>query len=322
MKMIYISNLVKTCENLYDLMEELRQHNSAPNSEEITQLEMLINMNTREIEDIFRRYKRGPEDLPTPSRRAFLWLQYLSEPAHLVEHMAALKFMYHLSSDMLFRQKMHHAARSGHLKIVFLNQSALYRVRQNKQGIELLVHEGFCQAPQDVLENILNAALVRKLSTRVYHIRQYANSESFQKVYSLLDGEKKKRHSQPLGQVYNLEQIYQQVNQEYFQGQLEKPGLVWSKVLTYRTFGHYNVQSDTVTVSRSLDNPNVPHYVVDYIMYHELLHKKLGIKTSGKRRLAHTTEFRTYEKSFKKFQDAKTFLEKLAKKLSPRRKRF
>ena len=59
---------------------------------------------------------------------------------------------------------------------------------------------------------------------------------------------------------------------------IQRPGLVWSRQLTGRKFGHYDFIQDTVMLSRTLDHHDVPALLVDYIMYHELLHKKHGIR--------------------------------------------
>jgi hypothetical protein len=44
--------------------------------------------------------------------------------------------------------------------------------------------------------------------------------------------------------------------------------------------GHYDFIRDTVMLSVTLDAPDVLDYVVDYVMYYELLHKKLGQQKS------------------------------------------
>ena len=75
-------------------------------------------------------------------------------------------------------------------------------------------------------------------------------------------------------------------------------------------------------VSRTLDDPSVPPGVVDFIMYHELLHKKLGVKVIGKRRYGHTPEFRRAEKAFLQYAQAQAFLQAIAeKRLTARRVR-
>jgi predicted metal-dependent hydrolase len=68
-------------------------------------------------------------------------------------------------------------------------------------------------------------------------------------------------------------------------------------------------------VSVSLDHPETPVYVLDFIMYHELLHKYLGLKTINGRNYGHTPEFREAERRYPKYKEAQAYLEKLGKKL-------
>lgn len=325
--MIYITNLLKICDTICLLMENLVREESVngicldDQNKDVSSLQTLILNQVESVDAICKKHQTTPEELPVPSFRAYRWLKYLNESSHLVEHLQTLKTAYQFTVANDFSKKIRPAIQRLPLRIVFLNQSSLYRVRQSRQGIELFIHEGFCGAPPEMIEDILSSALIKRYAVRLTRIRQYARGSKFMEVDAQLDGNKRKKVLNPRGQAYDLELIFHRVNSEYFQGNLERPGLTWSKVLTFRTFGHYHLEQDTVTISRTLDNNHVPPYVVDYIMYHELLHKKLGVKISGKRKLAHTTEFRKLEQSFVQYADAKIFLHGLAKKSPPRRRR-
>jgi len=113
---------------------------------------------------------------------------------------------------------------------------------------------------------------------------------------------------QTQGQHYDLKEIFNRVNAEYFKNAIGRPKLTWSKTLTGRVFGHYEIISDTVMISRTLDTTEVPAYVIDHIMHHELLHKKLGITFRGHHQHAHTKLFRHHERTFKHYQKAAAFL--------------
>jgi hypothetical protein len=75
---------------------------------------------------------------------------------------------------------------------------------------------------------------------------------------------------------------------------------------------------DTVMVSSTLDRENVPPYAVDFIVYHELLHKKLGVRWKNGRMAAHTPQFLRAEKRFRQYDQAKAVLRKLAGTRRPR----
>jgi hypothetical protein len=46
-------------------------------------------------------------------------------------------------------------------------------------------------------------------------------------------------------------------------------------------------------------------------MYHEMLHKKIGLKEVNGRRYAHTQAFRNAEKKFAAYQQAEDFIKKM-----------
>jgi hypothetical protein len=56
----------------------------------------------------------------------------------------------------------------------------------------------------------------------------------------------------------------------------------------------------------------VPEFVVDFIVYHELLHKKHGLRWSGSRAHAHTPEFRRDERRFPGMAEAERVLRRIA----------
>jgi len=136
-------------------------------------------------------------------------------------------------------------------------------------------------------------------------------SESYQQILSeldLLSG----IVEQTMGVHYNLAASFDRVNATYFNESLSRPRLVWSHTFTLRKFGHYDQTRDTVMVSMSLDKKNVPEYVTDFIMYHELLHKTLGITWKNHRQAAHTPQFLEKERCFHQYREAKAVLKKLA----------
>jgi len=109
-----------------------------------------------------------------------------------------------------------------------------------------------------------------------------------------------------------LEDSFNRVNVEYFKSQLPQPQLCWSPVRARRILGSYQERNDRLIISRLFDSLKVPEFVLDYLMFHELLHKFLGIgrRDDGKR-CVHGREFRDLEKQFKQFEAAQIFLKTL-----------
>ncbi len=88
---------------------------------------------------------------------------------------------------------------------------------------------------------------------------------------------------------------FERVNTTFLYGQMGRPNLVWGKY-TKRVLGNYNYHTDTIRISRYF--MEAPLEILDYIMYHELLHKQIKFTTSGGRSLHHSSHFRKKEKEF------------------------
>lgn len=93
-----------------------------------------------------------------------------------------------------------------------------------------------------------------------------------------------------------LEESFQRVNKEYFEGIIEPPNLVWGQD-SVRKLGHYEYATNTIMISSIFKGE--PEFT-DYIMYHEMLHKKQGRKiTHMGRSIHHDSKFKEEEAKFK-----------------------
>ncbi len=112
------------------------------------------------------------------------------------------------------------------------------------------------------------------------------------------------------GEVYDLEEIFDNLNLWYFRERLSKPVLTWSAKKTYRILGHHDATHDTIVVSRSLDSTRVPRYVVEYIVFHEMLHIHHPTVHHQGRRYNHTAVFRRDEQKFRYYREAEDWIER------------
>ena len=69
-------------------------------------------------------------------------------------------------------------------------------------------------------------------------------------------------------------------------------------------------------ISLALDDARVPVSAIDLVMYHELLHKHLGVQVINGRHYAHTEAFRRAERQFRQYAEAQAFLAQLGVLLS------
>jgi hypothetical protein len=91
-----------------------------------------------------------------------------------------------------------------------------------------------------------------------------------------------------------LEESFNRVNARYFDGLLDKPNLVWGEN-SFSKLGSYAYGANTITISRVLEEDQE---LLDYVMYHEMLHKKHKYYTKSGRSYHHTHHFRKKEKEF------------------------
>jgi len=116
------------------------------------------------------------------------------------------------------------------------------------------------------------------------------------------------------GDHHDLSEVMKGIKEGYFKEQgFKEPAVVWSRRRTHAKFGYWMGDYDVVVINRILDHPEVPAYVVGYVLFHELLHKKHGsINLSGARE-CHYHNFNLDEKRFDKWKEAEAFLDKVYK---------
>lgn len=108
-----------------------------------------------------------------------------------------------------------------------------------------------------------------------------------------------------------LEPSFLRVNEKFFQNQLEQPNLQWGQD-SFRKLASYNYHDDTVTFSTLFTD--APVEILDYLMYHELLHKHLKFKAKNGRSSFHSTEFREAERQYPNFPQIEKQIQALIRK--------
>lgn len=89
---------------------------------------------------------------------------------------------------------------------------------------------------------------------------------------------------------------FNRVNEEYFQGFMDRPNLTWGGPTTTK-LGSYEYGRDLISISTVLREAQKG--LLDYVMYHELLHKKHKFSSTLKRSLHHSRAFKLDEARFK-----------------------
>jgi hypothetical protein len=156
-------------------------------------------------------------------------------------------------------------------------------------------------------------ALAEILLARIFHRRPSREARECYLAYtfrpairSRIDLARRERGSKRLlparGRHHDLEEIFHGLNHRFFHGQIPPSRLGWSHKNSRRILGHYDSGHGTIIVSRKLDSPEVPRYLVEYVVYHEMLHIRFPVERRGQRRVVHSREFREAEKKFPKYE--------------------
>lgn len=270
------------------------------------QLRQEIETHAATIERICQQHGQTPSVLEPPSRQVYCWLKFLSIAENLTTHLAALDYAKKAVSEQPLPP-----GQVIHVHLIF--QNAVWRRNEYLNAVVLKVNQGFLNADQQVWRAIIRAALMQREAESGQLIQEFTLTDDFSET--LLELESFATVPTPArGHVHDLDESFARVNDAYFQGQFPKPTLAWNRTLTASKFGHYQPSRDTVMLSVSLDDAKVPAYVVDFVMYHELLHKKHGAMSVNGRRLSHSPAFREDERRFAEYIQAESQLKELALK--------
>ena len=172
-------------------------------------------------------------------------------------------------------------------------------------------------APESVLQaiaHILLAKIYRKPIQPLHatRYRRYVSSHDITaKAHLVRQVRGRKRIESARGQTYDLDEVFEELNRQFFYGLLARPRMTWSRSHARNSLGHYDPAHNAIVVSRVFDQPRVPRYAVEYIVYHEMLHLKHPVKLRGSRRCVHGPEFQAEEKLFPHLEEAKRFLKSL-----------
>jgi predicted metal-dependent hydrolase len=197
----------------------------------------------------------------------------------------------------------------------FTNVNSTIRLREGVLHIRISdLLEG---APESVIEaiaHILLAKIYRKPIESIHatRYRRYVSSHDMSaKAHLVRQIRGRKRIESAKGKVYDLEAIFDDLNRRFFHGLMGRPQLTWSRDHARNRLGHYDPAHNAIVVSRVFDSPRVPHFAVEYILYHEMLHLKHPVKLRGRRRCVHGPEFQAEERQFPQLKKAKEFLKTL-----------
>ena len=113
------------------------------------------------------------------------------------------------------------------------------------------------------------------------------------------------------GRRFDLNEIYLSLNRRLFNGELSPCRIGWSTRPSRTVLGRYDPAHHTITISQSLDSESIPLEIVEYLVFHEMLHIRIPLERRGSRRVIHPRAFHEAEKKFPDYRRVRERLKRI-----------
>lgn len=172
---------------------------------------------------------------------------------------------------------------------------------RRSEGWVCLVPPQLLQAPpeiQQALDRWIHAALHPSPGSRA------RRKESQKEVFAWLEPQALDQYPQakPVGLAWNLQELFDGLNQQYFDGRLTavlRWSSKWGGLSTHQSLRTKQGQVHLITIAKAYDGLDVPRYAVEGVLFHEMCHiTHPPRKGSGDKRVIHHQQFRAAERVF------------------------
>lgn len=200
------------------------------------------------------------------------------------------------------------------IEVAFTDNRTTMISFSKKTGImRLRLHKMFQVADETVL---------KALSVFIRRIPSEAASKKIDDFIKANNGQIRKRtHARrakviPQGTHFHLDEVLERVSNRFFAGEISSVHIGWGQFrgrrrrrgrIKSRALATYCFEDTTIRVNPILDSPRVPMYIIDWVVYHELLHHILPVERAGSQRRYHTTKFRMLERAYPQYEDARAW---------------
>jgi hypothetical protein len=198
--------------------------------------------------------------------------------------------------------------------------SASSRIRFSDGTLRVRISDLLESAPAPVQESLAYILLSKLFRQRVPDrmLNQYRMYLRRPEMQATIDSTRRTRGTKRVeaaeGSHFDLEAIFAETNCKYFADSIPKPRLGWTRTASRTILGHYDAGHHAIVLSKLLDRASVPAWLVEYVMFHEMLHIKHPTEIcsgpTGRRRV-HSQAFRAEEKTFPRFAEVKEALRRL-----------
>jgi hypothetical protein len=182
------------------------------------------------------------------------------------------------------------------------NATSMISVRENYDSIVIRLNHIFLNADNGVLDEIVRFAEKKGGSTQTVKSFIQKNNNC------LKNSTPRTITLRPNGRIYNLTDIFSTLNSKYFNTSVSAL-ITWGKRsprygVKIRTLGSYQKKTRIIRINPILDRKKFPRYVVEFIVYHEMLHAVIDPVMKNGRRVIHSKEFRIRERDYSNYHKA------------------
>ena len=127
----------------------------------------------------------------------------------------------------------------------------------------------------------------------------------------------------PRGRTHDLQALLEVESRRAF-GELTPVGVTWGQRRRMRRsqrsirLGSYTAEQKMIRIHPLLDQPAVPAWFVGFVLYHEMLHHRLGMGVEPGARFRHPPAFREAERRHPRFEDSQNWESKVLPRLMRR----
>ena len=191
--------------------------------------------------------------------------------------------------------------------VVHDNSSTMISFRRRQDGVHLRVHHLFLGAPDPVAGAIADFAAPRGGARRGAGRRL----DEWIRARRSQIGPPRLGRLSPSGSVHDLQAIFDRLNAEEFGGTITAR-IGWGRLSRPRgrrsiKMGIYLHDARAIRIHPALDRTEVPQFVVEAVVFHEMLHQAIPAVEVGGRRIVHGREFRRREAAFRGHESAKSW---------------
>ncbi len=168
---------------------------------------------------------------------------------------------------------------------------------------ELRLHHMFLAAPDDLLDALADFAIRSDADASARLDRFIESNKALIRRLPAAELRRRLRIS-PRGRHHDLTGIFERLNRRYFRNRVAAtitygPAPKQSGPRKSIKMGSYSADSKVIRIHPALDQPKVPRYFVEWIVFHEMLHEVHPARRQPDgRRVVHTKEFNAHEERF------------------------